>query len=124
MGPNRSSRSSSWCLSFQFMKFVKRIGAGDLTIRDNQVFELKPTTTATAAAAEWSQEFATGDTSAAADSAAAQWSQELLASDTSAAADSAAAQWVGEFQQQTQMPNTAQSSWAHQYLDASLKEVY
>ena len=92
------------------MKFVERIGCGEITIRDNQLIELKPTTTTTTT------------TTATSSAEAAQWSEEFGAA--SGSVDAAAAQWSDEFrsQQETRF-SPPQLDWAQQYLDASLREV-
>ena len=46
-------------LYFQFMKFIKKIGDGDITIKDNQVVENKDGALGEAASVDkqWAQEF-------------------------------------------------------------------
>ena len=91
------------CLWFQFMKFIKRVGDGEITIEDNQVIELS----ASQKAENWSDQYNT-----------------QTPTNTSSVADA----WVGEFEQQQQQPPPPQitpfeQNWVHQYMDSSLAEV-
>lgn len=84
------------------MKFIKRIGNGEITIEDNKVLNLS----ASERADNW------------ADQLAGEAPGKPLLADA----------WVGEFQQQQQNYASPQISaleqgWAHQYLDSSLAEV-